>query len=152
MNMLIEVSVRADDVCDEMNEFSSSSKAEECFYRLARQRTKYPTQVVATVNGEWRMIYRIDNEYANNRWILSMDLETGLPVKRKYIPSNDELTGRKSKIIGTLLPPIKVDMDTYAMLQEKARSAGLSLNEIRKRAYKNLINENDTILSDILED
>ena len=149
---MIEVSLRADDVCEEINEFSSSARAEQFFNKLARQRTRYPSKVVATVDGEWRMIYRIDELYSSNRWELSLDLNTGLPVSRRYIPSTDELTGRKSRVSGILLPPIKVSHELYAQLQERAARAGKPITEIRKQAYRNFVRENDTILSDILED
>jgi sugar-specific transcriptional regulator TrmB len=149
--VLIEVSLRFDDVCDEITEFSSSAKAEAYFYKLARQRTRYPSKVIATVDGEWRMIYRIDELYSSNRWELSLDLHTGLPVSRRYIPSTDELTGRKSRVSGVLLPPIKVNTELYAQLQERATRAGKTITEIRKQAYRNFVNESDTILLDILQ-
>jgi len=149
---IIEVSVRTDDVCDELNEFISPAKAEEYFYRLARKRTRCQSHIIATVNGEWRMIYRIDDVYSGNRWQLSLDLITGLPVKRRYVPSNDELTGRKAKVSGIVLPPIKITHALHAQLQEQAHRAGKTLNEIRKQAYKNFLNSGDTILSDIMGD
>lgn len=150
--MTIEVSIRADDVCEELNEFVSSAKATEYFYSLARKRTRYPSKVVATVDGEWRMIYCIDDVYSGNRWVVSLDLDTGLPVKRRYIPSADELTGRKSKVSGILLPPIKVSLELHTQLQERAERSGKKITEIRKQAYINFINEGDTILSDIVGD
>lgn len=149
---MIEVSIRSDDICDELDEFISSAKAEEYFYTLARRRTRYPSNVIATVDGDWRMIYRIDDVYASNRWQLSLDLNTGLPVKRRYIPSNNELTGRKSKTTGVNLPAIKVNREIYAQLQEAAMRSGKSITEIRKQAYNNFINEGDTILLKIVKD
>lgn len=148
--MVIEISLRCDDVIEEMEEFLSSEKAEEYFYQLARKRTRLPSIVLATVDGDFRMMYHIDDAYAENRWQMSMDLTTGLPVKRRYIPSLDELTGRKSRKEGRRLPPIIVPLDVYSQLQERAQRAGVSLADLRRQAYMKLLDDNDTVLSNIL--
>ena len=149
---MIEVSLRIDEIIDEMSEFNDPLKAERYFYELARKRTKLPYIVMATVDGEPRWIYHIDTLYSENRWGLSLDLMTGLAVTRRYIPSHDELSGRKPTRTGRRLPPMVVDLNMYSQLHERAQRAGITLADLRREAYRKLLDEGDTILSEILHD
>ena len=147
---MIEVALRFDDVIEEYNEFSDAKRAEVYFNRLARTRSRQSSVAIATVDGDVRMLYHTADVYGGNRWEVSTDLISGLPVKRRYIPSMDELTGRKSKIRGIMLPPLIVPLELRAQLQEKAARMGKSLNDLRKEAYLRLLDEEDTILSQVV--
>ncbi len=147
---MYETWLRCDDVIEEHNEFSDPGRAEENFYKLARNRTRYPSFAMATADGEVRLLYHTDELYARNRWEISLDLSTGLPVKRRYIPSTDELTGRKPVKEGVLLPPMLIPQDLMARLQDKAHQTGRKIQDIRLDAYRKIVNEDDTILSEIV--
>ena len=148
--MIIEVSIRGQDSCEDSEDFTDPKEAETYFYKLVRKRTRFQLWVQATVDGEIRIQYHITDEYAGNRWQISTELETGLAVKRRYIASTDELTGRKPKIQGRKLPPIMVPTIMYAQLVEKADRAGIPLSVLRREAYQKVIDESDTILSEIV--
>jgi hypothetical protein len=147
---MIEISLRCDDVVEEVTSFTSYIEAEEYFYLLARRRTAYPSSVVATIDGDWRMIYRIDDVYGSNRWLLSLDITSGLPVKRRYIPSMNELTGRKVKCVGVKLSAMRISNEIYAKLMTISEKSKMPLVDIRRQAYNEFTNKYDTILNEVL--
>lgn len=150
---MIEVTLRCDDVIEEYDEFVLPEKAENYFFSLCRKRTRIPSIVVATVDGDVRMLYHVDDAYASNRWEISTDLLTGLPVKRRYIPSAQELSGRKGSLkAGVRLPVVTVPVSVSVKLKELAQERRMPVHALMQEAIKKYLNEDDTILSKILGD
>lgn len=145
----IQVSLRAKDIFDEVAEFPTFAQAEKYFYKLARKRTIYPAQIVAAIDGTPYMVYRIDDVFASNRWITSLDLITGEEIKRRYIPSAEELTGRKSKIVGIRLSNIIVPVNINSSIVDYENRTGKSVSEIVVDALQHYFQQTDTILSEL---
>jgi hypothetical protein len=138
-----------------MEEYDSTTnavEAERIFYKFARQRTRIPSYTLCTVDGEIRMMYHIDDVYCANRWSVSLDLVTGLRVKRRYIPSSEELLGRKGTSFGKRMPPIKAPLNIISQLNEIADRTGRTLSDVRLDAYRAYINAGDTILFQALNE
>jgi hypothetical protein len=143
---IYEISIRCDEAVEASDSTTSPAKAEKIFYEYCRRRTRIPSQVICTADGDIMMLYHIDDVYAANRWSISRDLETGLPIKRRYLPSSEELLGRKGTAFGKRMPPIKAPLSVIAKLDEIARQTGRTLNEVRIAAYNSYIEDGDTIL------
>ena len=147
-----EISIRCDESVGEMDSTTSSARAEKIFCEYARRRTRIPSQVICTMDGDIMMLYHIDDVYAANRWSISRDLDTGLPIKRRYLPSSDELMGRKGTAAGKRMPPIKAPLNLIAKLNDLAQQTGRTLNDVRLAAYNAYIENGDTILMDAFKE
>lgn len=147
-----EISIRCDETMDEYDSTTNAVEAEKIFYKFARRRTRIPSYVLCTLDGEIRMLYHIDDVYAENRWSVSLDLVTGLHISRRYIPSSEELLGRKGTSFGKRMPPIKAPLNIISQLNEIADRTGRTLSDVRLDAYRAYINSGDTILFQALKE
>jgi hypothetical protein len=147
-----EISIRCDEAQEEYDSTTNAVEAEQIFYKFARQRTRIPSYVLCTLDGEIRMLYHIDDVYAANRWSISLDLVTGLHVRRRYIPSSEELLGRKGTSFGKRMQPIKAPLNIISQLNEIADRTGRTLNDVRLDAYRAYISSGDTILFDVVKE
>lgn len=147
-----EISIRCDEAVEEYDSTTNAVEAEKIFFKFARRRTRIPSYVLCTFDGEIRMMYHIDDVYAANRWAISLDLVTGLRVRRRYIPSSEELLGRKGTSFGKRMPPIKAPLNIISQLNEIADRTGRTLSDVRLDAYRAYINAGDTILFQALKE